>query len=107
MKFKLHSNYQPRGDQPVAIDQLYSGVEAGEKHQVLLGVTGSGKTFTMAKLIEQAGRTAMGMANKKTLAGERELEVNRTEEYNEDNEVATHQIVAEDTCSQSSTIPYS
>src|SRR5438270_249913 len=59
MKFKLHSNYQPRGDQPAAIDQLYGGVEAGEKHQVLLGVTGSGKTFTMAKLIEQADRPAL------------------------------------------------
>ena len=68
MKFKLHSNYQPRGDQPVAIYQLYSGVEAGEKHQVLLGVTGSGKTFTMAKLIEQAGRPALVLAHNKTLA---------------------------------------
>src|SRR5437667_4048291 len=70
MKFKLHSNYQPRGDQPVAIDQLYSGVEAGEKHQVLLGVTGSGKTFTMAKLIEQAGRPALVLAHNKTLAAQ-------------------------------------
>src|SRR5438094_8250758 len=68
MKFKLHSNYQPRGDQPAAIDQLYSGVEAGEKHQVLLGVTGSGKTFTMAKLIEQAGRPALVLAHNKNLA---------------------------------------
>src|SRR5881397_673828 len=70
MKFKLHSNYQPRGDQPAAIDQLYSGVEAGEKHQVLLGVTGSGKTFTMAKLIEQAGRPALVLAHNKTLAAQ-------------------------------------
>ncbi|OLB39168.1 MAG: excinuclease ABC subunit B, partial [Acidobacteria bacterium 13_2_20CM_57_17] len=70
MKFKLHSNYQPRGDQPVAIDQLYAGVEAGEKHQVLLGVTGSGKTFTMAKLIEQAGRPALVLAHNKTLAAQ-------------------------------------
>ncbi len=70
MQFKLHSNYQPRGDQPVAIDQLYSGVEAGEKHQVLLGVTGSGKTFTMAKLIEQAGRPALVLAHNKTLAAQ-------------------------------------
>src|SRR5205809_7477491 len=70
MKFKLHSNYQPRGDQPAAIDQLYAGVEAGEKHQVLLGVTGSGKTFTMAKLIEQAGRPAMVLAHNKTLAAQ-------------------------------------
>ncbi len=70
MKFKLHSNYQPRGDQPAAIDQLYSSVEAGEKHQVLLGVTGSGKTFTMAKLIEQAGRPALVLAHNKTLAAQ-------------------------------------
>src|SRR5205807_1417039 len=70
MKFKLHSNYQPRGDQPVAIDQLYSGVEAGEKHQVLLGVTGSGKTFTMAKVIEQIGRPALVLAHNKTLAAQ-------------------------------------
>ena len=70
MKFKLHSNYQPRGDQPAAIDQLYSGVEAGEKHQVLLGVTGAGKTFTMAKLIAQAGRPALVLAHNKTLAAQ-------------------------------------
>jgi excinuclease ABC subunit B len=70
MKFKLHSNYQPRGDQPAAIDQLYGGVGAGEKHQVLLGVTGSGKTFTMAKLIEQANRPALVLAHNKTLAAQ-------------------------------------
>ncbi|OLC92600.1 MAG: excinuclease ABC subunit B [Acidobacteria bacterium 13_1_40CM_4_58_4] len=70
MNFKLHSNYQPRGDQPAAIDQLYRGLEAGEKHQVLLGVTGSGKTFTMAKLIEQAKRPALVLAHNKTLAAQ-------------------------------------
>ena len=70
MSFKLHSNYQPRGDQPAAIDQLYRGVEAGEKHQVLLGVTGSGKTFTMAKLIEAADRPALVLAHNKTLAAQ-------------------------------------
>jgi excinuclease ABC subunit B len=70
MKFKLHSTYQPRGDQPAAIDQLYSGVEAGEKHQVLLGVTGSGKTFTMAKIIEAANRPALVLAHNKTLAAQ-------------------------------------
>jgi excinuclease ABC subunit B len=70
MKFKLHSNYQPRGDQPAAIDQLHRGLEAGEKHQVLLGVTGSGKTFTMAKLIEQANRPALVLAHNKTLAAQ-------------------------------------
>src|SRR5438477_4122020 len=70
MKFKLHSNYQPRGDQPAAIDQLYSGVEAGEKHQVLLGVTGSGKTFTMAKIIAEVNRPALILAHNKTLAAQ-------------------------------------
>jgi excinuclease ABC subunit B len=70
MKFKLHSNYQPRGDQPAAIDQLYRGLEAGEKHQVLLGVTGSGKTFTMAKLIEASNRPALVLAHNKTLAAQ-------------------------------------
>jgi len=70
MNFKLHSNYQPRGDQPTAIEQLYRGLDAGEKHQVLLGVTGSGKTFTMAKLIEQANRPALVLAHNKTLAAQ-------------------------------------
>ncbi len=70
MDFKLHSNYQPRGDQPAAIDQLYRAMDAGEKHQVLLGVTGSGKTFTMAKLIEQANRPALVLAHNKTLAAQ-------------------------------------
>jgi len=51
MNFKLMSDYEPRGDQPEAIEQLSRGIEAGEKHQVLLGVTGSWKTFTAAKLI--------------------------------------------------------
>ncbi len=70
MKFKLRSNYQPRGDQPAAIDQLVRGVEAGEKHQVLLGVTGSGKTFTMAKVIEAVNRPALVLAHNKTLAAQ-------------------------------------
>ena len=70
MKFKLRSNYQPRGDQPAAIDQLVRGVEAGEKHQVLLGVTGSGKTFTMAKIIEAVNRPALVLAHNKTLAAQ-------------------------------------
>jgi len=67
MKFKLHSSYEPRGDQPAAIEQLVRGLDAGDKHQVLLGVTGSGKTFTMAKVIEQSNRTALVLAHNKTL----------------------------------------
>ena len=70
MKFKLRSNYQPRGDQPAAIDQLVRGIEAGDKHQVLLGVTGSGKTFTMAKVIEALDRPALVLAHNKTLAAQ-------------------------------------
>ncbi|HEV2102445.1 MAG TPA: excinuclease ABC subunit UvrB [Candidatus Acidoferrum sp.] len=70
MNFKLRSNYQPRGDQPAAIDQLFRGLEAGDKHQVLLGVTGSGKTFAMAKVIEQANRPALVLAHNKTLAAQ-------------------------------------
>jgi excinuclease ABC subunit B len=70
MQFRLRSGYQPRGDQPTAIDQLVRGVEAGEKHQVLLGVTGSGKTFTMAKVIEAVNRPALVLAHNKTLAAQ-------------------------------------
>src|SRR5690348_3327068 len=70
MNFKLRSNYQPRGDQPAAIEQLLRGIEGGEKHQVLLGVTGSGKTFTMAKVIEETGRPALILAHNKTLAAQ-------------------------------------
>src|ERR1700726_1542980 len=70
MKFKLRSSYQPRGDQPAAIEQLVRGVDAGEKHQVLLGVTGSGKTFTMAKIIEAVNRPALVLAHNKTLAAQ-------------------------------------
>src|SRR6476646_153108 len=70
MDFKLRSAYQPRGDQPAAIDQLLRGVEAGDKHQVLLGVTGSGKTFTMAKVIAASCRPALVLAHNKTLAAQ-------------------------------------
>ncbi|MBV9296436.1 MAG: excinuclease ABC subunit UvrB, partial [Acidobacteriaceae bacterium] len=65
-----HCSYQPRGDQPAAIRQLVNGVESGAKHQVLLGVTGSGKTFTMAKVIEEADRPALILAHNKTLAAQ-------------------------------------
>src|ERR1700722_2744821 len=70
LKFKLRSNYQPRGDQPAAIDQLVRGIEAGDKHKVLPGVTGSGKTFTMAKVIEALDRPALVLAHNKTLAAQ-------------------------------------
>ncbi|MSO19121.1 MAG: excinuclease ABC subunit UvrB [Acidobacteria bacterium] len=70
MAFKLVSNYEPRGDQPAAIEQLVAGIRAGEQHQVLLGVTGSGKTYTMAKVIEAINRPALVMAHNKTLAAQ-------------------------------------
>src|SRR5260221_7549029 len=68
--FKLMSDYDPRGDQPEAIEELSRGIEAGEKHQVLLGVTGSGKTFTAAKVIEWANRPTLVLAHNKTLAAQ-------------------------------------
>ena len=70
MAFHLAVNYRPRGDQETAIAELMRGVQDGDKHQVLLGVTGSGKTFTMAKVIEQAGRPALVLAHNKTLAAQ-------------------------------------
>jgi excinuclease ABC subunit B len=70
MDFQLVSDYSPAGDQPRAISELMSGLSAGDKDQVLLGVTGSGKTFTMAKIIEQSNRPALILAHNKTLAAQ-------------------------------------
>jgi excinuclease ABC subunit B len=70
MGFRLGIDYKPRGDQPTAIESLTAGLRDGEQHQVLLGVTGSGKTFTMAKLIEHFGRPALVLAHNKTLAAQ-------------------------------------
>ena len=70
MELKVTSNYKPQGDQASAIEQLTRGLSEGEKHQVLLGVTGSGKTFTMAKVIEECQRPALVMAHNKTLAAQ-------------------------------------
>src|SRR5712672_1020717 len=70
MDFRLASDYKPKGDQPNAIEELTRGIYAGEKHQVLLGVTGSGKTYTMAKVIEEMNRPALILAHNKTLAAQ-------------------------------------
>ena len=70
MDFQLVTSYKPRGDQPRAIEQIMEGLAGGEQHQVLLGVTGSGKTFTMAKVIEQSNRPALILAHNKTLAAQ-------------------------------------
>ncbi|MFP5454750.1 MAG: DEAD/DEAH box helicase family protein, partial [Alphaproteobacteria bacterium] len=68
--FKLVSDYQPSGDQPTAIAELVAQAEQGERDQVLLGVTGSGKTFTMAKVVEQLQRPALVLAPNKILAAQ-------------------------------------
>jgi excinuclease ABC subunit B len=68
--FKIHSRYQPAGDQPTAINALIEGLNDGEVHQTLLGVTGSGKTFTIANVIEKVQRPALIMAPNKTLAAQ-------------------------------------
>src|SRR5271166_3625742 len=70
MDFKLVSDYEPQGDQGRAIEALLRGVYDREQHQVLLGVTGSGKTYTMAKVIEAVNRPALVMAHNKTLAAQ-------------------------------------
>ena len=70
MQFKIHSNFNPTGDQPQAIEQLVKGIHTNEKEQVLLGVTGSGKTFTIANVIEQTKKPTLILAHNKTLAAQ-------------------------------------
>ncbi len=70
MRFTLHSDYQPKGDQPQAIDALVRGLSDGAKDQVLLGITGSGKTFTVASVIERTQRPTLVLAHNKTLAAQ-------------------------------------
>ena len=85
-QFELISDYQPRGDQPQAIEELVAGIERGDRHQVLLGVTGSGKTFTMANVVARLQRPTLVLAHNKTLAAQlygefRELFPNNAVEY--------------------------
>ena len=70
MEFDLHSEFSPKGDQPQAIDQLVNGLKNNDKHQVLLGVTGSGKTFTMANVIKEVNRPTLIISHNKTLAAQ-------------------------------------
>ena len=70
MDFKLHSEFQPTGDQPQAIKELVDGFKKGNQFQTLLGVTGSGKTFTMANVIEQLNKPTLVLAHNKTLAAQ-------------------------------------
>jgi len=85
-KFELRSDYQPRGDQPAAIAELVEGLARNDRHQVLLGVTGSGKTFTMANVVAQVQRPTLVLAHNKTLAAQlygefKELFPNNAVEY--------------------------
>ncbi len=68
--FKLESKYTPSGDQPEAIDKLVKGIETGDKYQVLLGATGTGKTFTIANVIAKVNKPTLVLAHNKTLAGQ-------------------------------------
>ncbi|MCB1083922.1 MAG: DEAD/DEAH box helicase family protein, partial [Simkania sp.] len=68
--FKLESPFDPRGDQPLAIERLVEGIQRGKKAQVLLGITGSGKTFTMAQVIEKVQKPTLVLAHNKTLAAQ-------------------------------------
>ena len=68
--FKLVSKYEPAGDQPKAIEELVKGIEEGKKHQVLLGATGTGKTFTIANVIARTNKPTLVLAHNKTLAGQ-------------------------------------
>lgn len=70
MDFKLHSDYAPMGDQPAAIDELVAGIRQGLPAQTLLGVTGSGKTFTIANVVAQIGRPTLVLSHNKTLAAQ-------------------------------------
>ena len=69
-KFQLKSNFSPKGDQPTAIQKLLDGIASGEKYQTLVGVTGSGKTFTLANVIEKSQKPSLIMAPNKTLAAQ-------------------------------------
>ena len=70
MEFKLHSEYRLTGDQPQAVERLVSGFQSGKKQQTLLGVTGSGKTFTMANVIQRMGKPTLIISHNKTLAAQ-------------------------------------
>jgi excinuclease ABC subunit B len=70
MNFKLEADFKPMGDQPTAIEQLAEGVDSGARYQTLLGVTGSGKTFTVANLVQEVQRPTLVLSHNKTLAAQ-------------------------------------
>ena len=90
MNFKLTAKYQPTGDQPHAIAQLVDGLDTGEKEQTLLGVTGSGKTFTMANIIAARNAPTLVLAHNKTLAAQLFSEFKA---FFPDNEVHSHRVI--------------
>ncbi|MGL6007889.1 MAG: DEAD/DEAH box helicase family protein, partial [Culicoidibacterales bacterium] len=69
-KFQIKAPFEPSGDQPAAIEALITGLEQGEKQQILLGATGTGKTFTMSQVIQRVNRPTIVIAHNKTLAGQ-------------------------------------
>lgn len=84
--FELVSKYKPSGDQPQAIEKIVEGIKEGQKEQVLLGATGTGKTFTIANVIKEVNKPTLVLAHNKTLAGQlysefKELFPNNKEEY--------------------------
>ena len=93
--FQLISKYQPSGDQPQAIEKLVEGINEGKKEQVLLGATGTGKTFTMANVIAKVNKPTLVLAHNKTLAGQLYSELkelfpeNRVEYFVSYNTIAT------------------
>ena len=80
--FKLQSSYLPAGDQPQAIEQLVSGIKENIKHQVLMGITGSGKTFTMANVIQSVQKPTLILSHNKTLAAQLYGEFKKLFPYN-------------------------
>ena len=78
-KFKLVSKYQPSGDQPQAIEQLVDNIEGGEKAQILMGATGTGKTYTMSQVISKVNKPTLVIAHNKTLAGNNHSRIRSTQ----------------------------
>lgn len=69
-QFELHSQFEPQGDQPKAIEKIVNGIEHNERHQTLLGATGTGKTFTVSNVVKEINRPTLVIAHNKTLAGQ-------------------------------------
>ena len=92
-KFKIHSKFKPMGDQPTAIHKLSNGIDKNIKYQTLLGVTGSGKTFSMAGIIENTQKPTLVIAHNKTLAAQLATEF---QDFFPDNSVPCESIISND-----------